>query len=164
MTKDSDKKILRPSQTLLDLLGFIPEKPVISREINLTKITGNYTPLPMIKELLGIIKRFYGETIGELFEQKFSLVTHESLENSRVHGSKKGRKYGITLYLCKRGTISGFWDDGEFFRGRGIKEQFESRTKIREEQFELAEDDERAGRMGAQTIYGYADIIEVDNK
>jgi len=107
------------------------------------------------------------ERLRAFYTENFALSTYaaswEAVQNAGVHGSRDGENFRMYQYLCERGVASGIVDAGSFFRDPKVKEQFESRTPLREDQLDRS--DEIGGRMGVLGyIYGLSDEIEVDTE
>jgi hypothetical protein len=94
---------------------------------------------------------------GERFPTIVDYLIWEALLNSAEHGNAwdQDKKIHIVVLLGDKGIIIGCRDEGEFFKQVEVKEKFETKERIKEQQ--------HSGRgMGTRCMYLRAEEIEVD--
>lgn len=92
-------------------------------------------------------------------------VALEGLRNCKYHGTKDNSPFSHELYLAPRGILQAFHDSGGYFARKDIKEKFETKTRLKEGDFDL--DYKEGFRVGVnEHIFKFSDkiIIDTDNE
>jgi len=159
-------ELLRPSKKLLDAIGYDESCGLLQCEfLGITEKSNGHVSMKAeewrrtAEASFEKLKEHYGL---ESAKKVFSPVW-EAIQNAGIHGCSNGEMFYLYQYLCPKGVASGVHDPSPFFRSREIKEQFESRIPLREEQFD------REYPLGARFgvngfIYKFTDLIEVDDE
>lgn len=156
-------ELFKPSKKILEMICKKREKPLISYEIYLREnlsynLRGVYNLFfPSLNTRLSEFYRFTQEEEQEYFQYTLQPV-EDAFGNCVDHG--KG-DISIGIFLGSKGVCYGFLDEGDYFKSKKTKSQFENKIPL----INLKPKTEHNRRTGVnQIIFPCTDFIEVDSE
>ena len=120
----------------------------------------------IVKSYLDIIKPYYEKFGRHISPGMFNFLI-EPIKNSNYYSLKESGKRGVfELFLSPKKLVAGYFDGGEYFKKKDVKDCWENRILHKERKsVELRKKGikEIGFGIGTQKIYYIADFIFVDN-
>ena len=114
-----------------------------------------------IDSVFEIIKPYYESNGHSINNGLFNFLV-EPLKNSNFYSlADSGREGVFELFLESKSLVAGYFDGGDYFKRKDVKECWENRIYHKEKRH--VESDQVGYGIGTQLIYGIADLIFVDN-
>ena len=154
-------ELFNPSKRILEKICSEGEKPVNSWIIY--KPFGEGYGVPFFVGIISNILEYYKidsnkREIKRLSRKKIHASYYEAMKNCFDHGPKKEVISG--LFLGSKGVCYGSLDFGDYFKDKGIKNQYENKIKITKFNWRT-KDNSRNGVN--EYIYPSSDFIQVDS-